>query len=277
MSEEEIHQKKDINPRPKVTKLKIKHHKKLVKSNSKHHNAAIRIQAWWRGCHLRSRKLLEPCNISEIGVDIEKLKECLINGYLTPYRMEYYQSTATKNLNLEDGFMEFITASCINGERVGEGNCPVDIVKGEKGIDVLCVCLNRNQTNEKSIMQNFSECGNNLDNLFENGKFKEALGVYIKEYYKKLLGAKKTKNLNQLYYCAFISTDVNVYMTVFKLNLDCIVNIKYETITKQKKSIKFKGFIDDKFGTTTLFKSKKRLEIRFYRDILDCPNTIKII
>ena len=31
--------------------------------------------------------------------------------------MEYYKSTSTQNLNLEDGFMEFITAKCINGER----------------------------------------------------------------------------------------------------------------------------------------------------------------
>ena len=66
-------------------------------------------------------------------------------------------------------------------------------------------------------------------------------------------------------------------MVPFQINLECILNIKYENITKQKKSIKFKGFIDDKFGITTLFKSKKRLEIRFNKDILNCYNTIKII
>ena len=83
--------------------------------------------------------------------------------------MEYYKSTSTQNLNLEDGFMEFITAKCINGKRVGEGNCPIDIVKDDKGIDVLCVCLSgkRKQTNEKSIMREFKNCGNNLDNLLK--------------------------------------------------------------------------------------------------------------
>ena len=75
----------------------------------------------------------------------------------------------------------------------------------------------------------------------------------------------------------YISTDVNVYMSVFKINLECILNIKYDNISSQKKSIKFKGFIDDKFGTTTLFKSKKRLEIRLNKDILICYNTIKLI
>ncbi len=66
-------------------------------------------------------------------------------------------------------------------------------------------------------------------------------------------------------------------MSVFKINLECILNIKYENITKQKKSIKFKGFIDDKFGITRLFKSKKRLEIRLNKYILNCYNTIRLI
>ena len=76
---------------------------------------------------------------------------------------------------------------------------------------------------------------------------------------------------------AFISTDVNIYVSVFKINLACILNIKYENITKQKKSIIFKGFIDDKFGITTLFKSKKRLEIKLHKDILNCYNTVRLI
>ena len=236
----------------------------------------IKIQANWRGYNFRKQNVLEPCSINELDIDIPKLIECLKN-YLTRVRMEYYKSTSTQNLNLEDGFMEFITAKCINGERVGEGHCPIDVVKDDKGIDVLCVCLNGIQTNEKSVMQNFSKCGNNLDTLFDTCKYKEALSLFTKEYYKKLFNAKKTKKIRKLYYLAFISTNVNVYMSVFKINLACILNIKYKNITKQKKSIKFKGFIDDKFGITTLFKSKKRLEIRLNKDILNCYNTIRLI
>ena len=240
-------------------------------------NCATKIQAWWRGFSLRKKPMLEPCNINEIGINVPQLKEYLEKNYLTPTRREYYQSTSTQNLNLEDGFMEFITSKCINGVRVGEGHCPIDVVKDDKGIDVLCVCLNGKQTNEKSIMQNFSKCGNNLDTLFDTCKYQEALSLFTKEYYKKLFNAKKTKKIRKLYYLAFISTDVNVYMSVFKINLECILNIKYENIKKKKKSIKFKGFIDDKFGITTLFKSKKRLEIRLNKDILNCYNTIRLI
>ena len=223
------------------------------------------------------QNVLEPCNIDELEIDISKLKEHLKKDYLTPGRMEYYESTKTKNLNLEDGFMEFITAKSINGTRVGEGNCPIDVVKNNKGIDILCVCLNKNKTNEKSIMQNFSSCGNKLDNLFEKGKYQEALCMFVKEYHKKMLNAIKTQGIEKLYYCAFISTNKNIYMSVFKINLDCILNIVYESITTTKKSIKFKGFIDNKYGITTLFKSKKRLEIRLNRSILDCFNTIKLL
>jgi hypothetical protein len=264
-----------------ITSERINPEQKIFKMNNcdylKKHSSAIKIQSCWRGVKFRIKKVLEPCNISEIGINEQKLQKCLTDDYLTPGRMEYYKSTSTQNLRLEDGFMEFITAKCIDdGCCVGEGNCQVDVVKGDIGIDVLCVCLNGTQTNEKSIMQNFTSCGNNLDNLFENNP-EEALDVFKKEFNKKLLNVKKNKKLSKLYYCAFISTDVNVYMSVFKINLECTSNIKYENITKQKKSIKFKGFIDEKFGVSTLFKSKKRLELRLNKNILDCYNTIKII
>lgn len=245
-----------------------------MSENIKH---ITKIQSCARGYIVRNKNVLEPCNIKELPIDITKLKNILLKDYLTQSRIEYYKSTSTHNITLEDGFMEFITAKCISGYRVGEGHCPIDVVKDDKGIDVLCVCLNNGYTNEKSIMQNFKECGNNLDNLFNNGNYKEALSEYKKEYSKKLLIAKKTKNIKNLYYCAYISTNLNVYMSLFKINLECIVNMRYETITVQKKSIKFKGFINDKFGSTTLFKSKKRLEIRLNKDILNYSNTIKII
>lgn len=239
--------------------------------------SAVQIQSSWRGYHFRKKKVLEPCDMNELCIDIPKLKECLKKDYLTPAMMDYYSSTSTKNITLDDGFIEYIIAKCINGLRVGEGHCPIDVVKDDKGIDVLCVCLNGTQTNEKSIMQNFSTCGNHLDELFETGKYQQALWLFTKEYYKKLLNAKKTKKITKLYYLAFISTNVNVYMCAFKINSECLLNIKYENITKQQKSIKFKGFMDDKFGITTLFKSKKRLEIRFKKDILNSYNTIRLI
>jgi len=200
---------------PKIFKIKNKEY------------ACIKIQSFWRGYNFREKNVLEPCNANELDIDTLKLINCLKKDYLTHSRMEYYKSTSTQNLNLEAGFMEFITAKCINGERVGEGHCPIDVVKHDKGIDVLCVCLNGKQTNEKSIMQNFSKCGDNLDTLFDKCKYQEALSLFTKEYYKKLVNAQKTKKIRKLYYLAFISTNANVYMSIFKINLQYILNIKY--------------------------------------------------
>jgi len=265
------------HPKPKRPQKRWKFLRLNFRIYLKKHNSCIKIQSCLRGYNFRKKNVLEPCYINEIDIDITKLKELIIEGYLTPSRIEYYKSTSTQNLNLEDGYMEFVVSKCIDGKRVGEGHCPIDVVKDDKGIDVLCVCLNGTHTNEKSIMQNFSDCGNNLDLLFENCKYQEAVSQYKREYYKKLLNAKKTKKIRELYYLAFISKKLNVYMSVFKLNSECISNIKYKNVTKQQKSIKIERFIDDKVGKATLYKSKKRLEIKFNKNNLNHFNTIKLL
>lgn len=234
---------------------------------------ATKIQACWRGCNLR-KPMLEPCDINEIGIDVSELRKYLIKNYLTPNRIEYYKSTSTQNLILEDGYMEFLTSKFIGGKRIGEGNCSIDVVKDDKGIDAFCVCMNNSLSNEKSIMQGL-ECGKNLDELFNTKKYEEAQLIYRDIYYKKLLEAQKI--IKAMYYIGYISTNKNVYMLAFKLNPMCILNMKYDGITRQQKSIYVKGFIDDKLGATKLYQSKKRLELRLKKSILDSCNIIKII
>ena len=172
--------------------------------------------------------------------------------------------------------MEFITSKCVNGVRVGEGHCPIDVVKDDKGIDVLCVCLNGVQTNEKSLTQNFKDSSNELENLFRENNTEGAINLYKKIWYSKLCDAKKNYNLTKLYYLGFISTNKSIFISVFKINLNAILNIKNLGFTKQEKSINFKNVIEDKYGTTKLYKSKKRMEIRFHKNILDCYNTIEV-
>ena len=81
------------------------------------------------------------------------------------------------------------------------------------------------------------------------------LDLYKDEYYFKLTDAIKEKILEEIYYCAFISTNTSIYMSVFKLDIEKIKTIDYTNATKT--SINFNGFIDDKYGTTKLYKSKK--------------------
>ena len=40
-------------------------------------------------------------------------------------------------------------------------------------------------SNEKSIIQNFTNSGNNLDDYFNNKKFDDAIKIFLNEYRKK--------------------------------------------------------------------------------------------
>ena len=246
------------------------HSKKIKELHSK------KIQALWRGHNLRKKDFLEPCDPNELGINVLKINETLKTDYFRPTRMRYINSTRTKNLKLEDGLMEFIVADSMNGKHVGDGHYPIDVVKEEKGIDVLCVCLNGNQTNEKSLTQSFKDSADELELFFKEKKTREAIELYKRIWYKKLCQAKKEHNLKKLYYLGFISTNTKIYMSVFKINLDAIFNIKDLGFTKQAASINFENVIEDQYGKTKLYKSKKRMEVRFKKSILECFNTIEI-
>jgi hypothetical protein len=260
-----------------MNNLSVMSNRNDVKSKGNKIKRCVSIQSLWRGFNYRSKKVLEPCNINELGIDFLELKQRLIQDYLTPGRMKYYQSTSTGNLTLEDGFMEFITAECINGKHVGEGHCPIDVIMKDKGIDVLCVCLNEKRSNEKSLTQNFKESSNKLEDLFKSNKLNDAIYLYKNIWTRKLNEAKKKYKLTKLYYLGFISTNKNIYISCFKINIDAIVNIKHIGLTSQGKSINFENVIDETYGTTKLYQSKKRMEIRFKKELLDHFNTKELL
>jgi hypothetical protein len=243
-------------------------------------NYAKKIQACFRGYSFRIKPVLEECSVYELmnQSQLDELIERLRTEYLTPFRMEYYNSTSTKNLNLEDGFMEYITSKCINGDRVGQGNCPIDIKKDNIGIDVGCLCLNRTRTNEKSIMQKLGKTFvNHLNELWRDGNYKDAFFITKKLYVKKMVDAKKNENIKKFYYLIFISNSKHIYLYALKLNLEHILNLKYKNILPSNQSIDFKYFIDEKIGRTNLCKPKNRLELRFKKSIFESPYLTKII
>jgi len=239
----------------------------------------IKLQSLVRGFIQRRKKVIEPCNFENlIFIDCKKLRCIIKNDYLTPSRIEYYNSTSTTNYNLEDGFIEYITTKAVGGKKVSDGNSPIDIINEEYkiGLDITCLCCNSQQTNEKSIMQNFSVSGNNLDTLFATEQLHEATYLYKKDYHRKMVQALKKYNLNNIYYLVYISIGSTIYLSLFKLNICAIVNIRNSGLTLQKKSIIFLNFIDSRYGETKLYKSKKRLELRFNKKIIKTSNTIQI-
>lgn len=236
----------------------------------------VKIQRWFR-CHLHQKlKVCNPCSIPHI-FQIENIRSYIQTDYLTPGRIEYYESTSTSNYTLEDGFMEYIVAKSIGGKRVGEGHSPIDVINElhQIGIDVVCLNCNGNKTNEKSIMQNFNSSGETLDILFHEEKYQDAIEMYKLDYYKKIKNAINIYNLKHMYYLIFISIKNNIYLSCFNIDVNAVPNIKYDKVTS--KSIKVSNFIDDLFGDVKLYISKKRLELRLNKNIINHKNTIKLL
>lgn len=162
-----------------------------------------------------------------------------------------------------------------NSELVGDGNGNIDIfIKNLNiGIDVSVLSLTKNLTNEKSIIQNFTT-GNDLDSLFVNNKGIEVVEIFRNKMFEKY----KTNKLqiNELYYAIFICVKRNVYLTCFKANCENIPSIEFHSFTQKCKSIIINNFIDEKHGETKLYKSKKRIELRLNKNIINEKYSIKL-
>lgn len=213
--------------------------------------------------------VLTLCPIPE-SIDINKIKE-KISNYIEP-RKEYYLYK-DKSLFVEDEFGEYFTATSCDGHEIGGGNCAMDVIsKNNEGIDATCIIMNDDISNEKSLIQNFTSSGLNLDSLFIEKKDEEAVNLFKSEYKKKLKKVKENKNLTNLYILAYISTKTDIYLACLSIN---IMNIDFVTsggFIKGKKetfvNIILNNFINNNIGKVTLYKSKKRLELRLKKEIL---------
>jgi len=224
-----------------------------------------------------STNVLTLCEIPK-SLDIQRIK-ILISEYIEP-RKKYYKSKKRSPF-IEDEFSEFYTAETTGGQEIGSGNCAMDVkTKLNEGIDAMCVIMNKGQSNEKSLMQNFSDSGNNLDKLFFEKNDKEAVELYIKGYSEKLIKCKNEKGLIELYILAFISTNIDIYLVCFTINIENIENCYSGGFVNPKKdscvNIIVNNFINKKYGKVNLYKSKKRLELRLLPSILTCKESIKI-
>lgn len=220
--------------------------------------------------------VIEICETPEY-IDMTLLKS-LVSAYLAP-RIPFYTETGG-NMFIEDEFSEYFMAKASNGLQIGKGHCPMDVkTSNGDGIDAMCVCLNGNQTNEKSIIQNFAESGRALDGLFADKKDVEAVTLYMADLKKKWNQVKIDKELEDLYYSCFISTKTNVYFATLKINpsaIDDVESAGFRAGSTGDKNILFRNFIDSSIGIVTLYKSKKRIELRLTRAIIESEYTVKL-
>ena len=225
-------------------------------------------------------EVLELCKIPE-SINIGMMTE-FINKYMES-RVSYYREKKRSPF-IEDEFSEFYTAKCSNGIEIGGGSCAMDVqTKENEGIDAICVIMNKNSSNEKSLIQNFSSSGVDLDTLFRDKKDSEAIELYLAQYLNKLKDVKNKKKLKELYILAFISTKNDVHMVCFKINLESIKNVTSGGFVKTKAgkadknvNIIVNNFINPSYGNVKLYKSKKRIELRLLPAVLNSEHAVKV-
>ena len=195
-------------------------------------------------------------------------------------REEYYKHK-NRSPYVEDEFSEYFTAIASDGSEIGAGHCAMDVeTKNNEGIDAMCVIMNKDISNEKSIIQNFASSGSGLDILFNEKKDDEAVGLFMNDYKKKLEKVKEKRNLKDLYILAFISTKTDIYIACFKIDIEKITYVKSGGFVEGKKdnyvNIIIDNFIDSNIGKVTLYKSKRRVELRLKKEILQQEHVFKI-
>lgn len=229
---------------------------------------ATKIQKVWRGYFERKPVFDIVKNFSDL-IDIDKLRNLVDKEFTNTIRGKIAKEE-NSNLKIDSDISEYFIKECIEeGKRVGKGSGPIDVVNEELFIDVACLCMDGNKTNEKSIMQNFEKSGNDLDKYFKHKNDKSAVELYLND-----LNEKWGKIPKNIYYIIFISTKKNVYLSVLKINKDKLLYVKSKGFTKQGKSIQTKGFINSNYGAVILYKSKKRFELRLTNKILKYSNKL---
>jgi hypothetical protein len=208
------------------------------------------------------------------GLDLEKMKY-MIQDYLS-HRLEFYKE-AKRSLFVEDEFSEWFIEKVTGGKQIGKGHTAMDVktLLGD-GIDVFCIIMNKAESNEKSLIQNFKKTGKDLDILFNEQRFEEAIQMFMTNYRDKLNEVIKAKSMRNLYYLGFVSTVDEVFLVNFKINIENIENTGVKKATKGGVSIFLKNFIKPEHGTVKLYKSKKRVELRLKRSVVEHEHAVSI-
>jgi hypothetical protein len=214
--------------------------------------------------------VLEPVPPPE-ELDIDTLSG-MVKEYLQP-RLRFY-AESKRSLYIEDEFSEWFIEKTTGGKQVGKGHGAMDVItSANNGVDVFCIIMNKYISNEKSLMQNFQTCGKDLDTLFSEGKYDDAVRAYMDNYKVKLA---KLEGMESNYYVGFISNASGVYLVTFKIIPEHSDAVGVKQISQKYTSIILRNFINPAYGVVNLYKAKKRLELRLLPGILSHPNCVKL-
>lgn len=161
----------------------------------------------------------------------------------------------------------------IHAKSVGAGSYPVDIMLGDIfGADVKMLSCKVDKDNrlkpralsgETSLAQKFKSTGASLDDLFNNGKYEDILKGWQEILFNKIDGIKMGSPNLKIYYFFFLRAGKTFYLCGCEVNHQELGNT---TVLEKsnKTNVHVGNFIDPEYGRVTIYKSKKRMELRLY-------------
>lgn len=214
--------------------------------------------------------------------DLQKLfgpKEQQILKYFM-YKSLYSQpellpDQSTLPIQIPKEHIEQWIVQALGVKSVGAGSYPIDVYSETQrwGADVkmLSAELDNNnnikehkESGETSLAQKFRSTGVNLDSLFTSKQFETIKDQWLQIYREKYKKVFEQLPINTIYYFFIIRAGANFYLVGMKVHFDNIHNIIVHNESKREQAVVLDNFIDDKLGTTRIYKAKKRLELRLF-------------
>jgi hypothetical protein len=160
---------------------------------------------------------------------------------------------------------------------VGAGSYPIDIYNEREnwGADIKMLNIKVDKfgnvksgdSGEASLGQNFSDAGIDLDNLFASKKYDDIKKKWIKLYKAKYEILKETYPIEKIFYFFILRPGIQTngtdfYFTGASVDVDKLNNVVVNKERTTKTSVFLDNFIENEYGNTKIYKSKKRLELR---------------
>lgn len=203
---------------------------------------------------------------------IEILEFQLEKSIIAQPEVKRYQDN--QRLQITKEYLEQWCVQAIDAEPVGAGSYPVDVI-GKTGdlkwgadIKSLACKINKNgelsdsESGETSLAQKFTGTGTDLDTLFKNKQFDEIKSGWLEIVKRKNESVLKDHKLDKIYYFFFLRGDQKFYLCGIEVNIDNLPNVNVNLENTTNDSLFLENYIERKYGSTKIYKAKKRLELR---------------
>lgn len=218
--------------------------------------------------------VLEPMKLEKLEKIFDDRAKEIIEYFLkkaTFLQPEIKENQSEISIQIPKEHLEQWCVQALGATPIGAGSYPIDIyVEGEYGADIkslMCKVepsgvLKNTESGEASLGQKFKETGEGLDILFKEKKYDEIKEGWMEIIKNKNSTLKADHNLKHIYYFFFLNAKTRYYLCGTELNIEELVNVDINLERTTADSLYVTNYIDDRYGSTKIYKAKKRLELR---------------